>query len=84
MAVEPVRDYDSVGHGCGAAGHGDSQDGEQKIKLPQAAADPTSRTQDQTVEEREGEDDALSSETIDDHAGAGNQERSNDIEEGKD
>ena len=44
MAVEPVGDHDAIGDGCGAAGHGDSEDGEEEIKLPEAAACPQSGT----------------------------------------
>ena len=43
-AVEPVGDDDSIGDGRGAAGHGDSEDGEEEIKLPEAAACPQSGT----------------------------------------
>jgi len=83
MAIEPVGDDDSMGYGRGAAGHGYSEDSEEEIELPQAAACPQGGTKKEAVESGEDEDHAAGSQAIDERANEGNQQRAYGIEEGK-
>jgi hypothetical protein len=76
-----VRDDCGVGHRRGPAGHGDAEDGEEEIELPETGADPERGAQDDAEHNGGDENDAFGAEAIDEHACGREPEGAHEVKE---